>query len=80
MQQVGLAYGVMDSPSMSIIWHMYRTKFLVLPVLLYGSETWTLNSDLKKKIDAFGIKCLHRIMVVRLGTRYKTCFQSIALH
>ncbi len=34
----------------------------VLPVLLYGCETWTLNSDLKRRIDAFGNKCLRRIM------------------
>ncbi len=37
-------------------------KTLVLPVLLYGCETWTLNSDLKRRIDAFGNKCLRRIM------------------
>ena len=40
-------------------------KSLVLPVLLYGCETWTLNSDLKRRIDAFGNKCLRRIMGYR---------------
>ena len=37
----------------------------MLPVLLYGSETWTLDSDLKRRIDAFGNKCLRRIMGYR---------------
>ncbi len=36
-------------------------KSLVLPVLLYGCETWTLNRDL----DVFGTKCLRRIMGYR---------------
>ncbi len=26
--------------------------------LMYGCETWTLNSDLKRRIDAFDNKCL----------------------
>lgn len=37
-------------------------KSLVLPVLLYGCKTWTLNSDLEKCVDALGTKCLSRIM------------------
>ncbi len=40
-------------------------KTLVLPVLLYGCETWTLKSDLKERIDAFGITCLCRIIRYR---------------
>ncbi|KAG0719201.1 Arylsulfatase H [Chionoecetes opilio] len=28
-------------------------KSLVIPVIFYGCETWTLNTDLKRKIDAF---------------------------
>ena len=40
-------------------------KTLVLPVLLYGCETWTLNADLKRRIDAFGTRCLRRIMGYR---------------
>ena len=40
-------------------------KSLVLPVLLYGSETWTLNSELKRRINSFGTKCLRRIMGYR---------------
>ncbi|KAG0724998.1 Polycomb protein suz12-A [Chionoecetes opilio] len=51
--QIGIAHGIMDSLSGSIWRCRYlcrRTKIrifksLVIPVLLYGCETWTLNSD-----------------------------------
>ena len=73
LRWIGLAYGVMDSLSTSIWRCRYlhrRTKIrifksLVIPVLLYGCETWTLNTDLKRKIDVFGNKCLRSIMGYR---------------
>ena len=40
-------------------------KLLAIPVLLYGCETWTLNTDLKRRIDAFATRCLCRIMGYR---------------
>ncbi|KAG0723422.1 Transposon TX1 uncharacterized protein [Chionoecetes opilio] len=62
LRRIGIAHGVMDSLSGSIWRCRYlcrRTKIrifksLVIPVLLYGCETWTLNSDLKRRINAFG--------------------------
>ena len=71
---IGLAHhGVMDSLNTSIWRCRYlcrRTKIrifksLVIPVLLYGCETWTLNTDLKRRIDVFGTRCLRRIMGYR---------------
>ena len=53
------------------IWHsrslcrwakIWIFKSLIIPVLLYGCETWTLNIELKRRIDVFGNKCLHKIM------------------
>ena len=60
----------MDSLSTSIwhCWYLCRqtkiwiSKSPVIPVLLYGCETWTLNTDLKRQIRVFGSKCLCRIM------------------
>ena len=40
-------------------------KSLVIPALHYGFETWTLNTDLKRRIDVFSTKCLRRIMGYR---------------
>ena len=35
---------------------------MVIPVLLYGCETLTLNTDLKRRINIFGTRCLRKIM------------------
>ena len=37
----------------------------VVPVLLFGSETWALTKSEERRIDAFGWKCLRRICNVR---------------
>ena len=56
-----LARGIMDSLSMSI-WRcqylcrwtkIHIFKLLVIPVLLYDCETWTLNTNLKRWIDVW---------------------------
>ncbi|KAG0729698.1 Retrovirus-related Pol polyprotein from type-1 retrotransposable element R2 [Chionoecetes opilio] len=73
LRRIGLAHGVMDSLSGSIWRCRYlcrRTKIrifksLVIPVLLYGCETWTLNNDLKRRINAFAIHPLFKLPVVR---------------
>ncbi len=38
----------------------------VLPVLLYGSEVWTLNVTQERRINIFYIKCLRTIIEVNL--------------
>ncbi len=73
IRRIDLAYGVMDSLNTSI-WrcrylcrrtklHIFKT--LVLPVLLYGCELWTLNSDLERRLNVFGTKRFRRIMGYR---------------
>ena len=37
----------------------------VLPVLLYGRETWTVTSDLRWSLNSFGTRTLRRILVYR---------------
>ena len=37
----------------------------VLPVLLYGSETWTCTKELRRRLDAFGTRSLRRILGIR---------------
>ena len=64
------SYDIMDSLCSSI-WHCQylcrQTKIqifksLVIPVSLYGCETWTLNTDLKIQTDVFGNKCFCRVI------------------
>ena len=38
----------------------------MLPVLLYGCETWTLTRDLRRRLNSFGSRSLRRI----LGNRW----------
>ena len=53
---------------------LYRS--LVLSVLLYGCEGWTLTADLERRIQAFENKCFRRM----LGSgRQITCSQVIEL-
>jgi len=59
MRRIALTRDCMDRN----IWHysittatkirLYSAYILVLPVLLYGAETWTLTKVLNKKIDSF---------------------------
>ena len=53
------------------VWHCRylcrRTKVrvfrsLMLPVLLYGCETWTLTRDLRWRLNSFGTRSLRRIL------------------
>ena len=39
---------------------IYKTN--VLPVLLYGSESWKITKTIAKKLEAFQNKCLRRIL------------------
>ena len=63
-RRLGRAWGVMDSLDHGV-WHCRylcrRTKVrvfrsLVLPVLLYGCETWTLTRDLRQRLNSFGTR------------------------
>ena len=39
-------------------------KALVFPIVLYGSETWTMGKNERKKVDAFELWCWRRILRV----------------
>ena len=79
-RRIGKACGVMDSLDRSVWRSRYlskRTKIrvfrsLVLPVLLYGCETWTLTGDLRSRLNVFGTRSLRRI----LGYRWSDCVSN----
>ena len=39
-------------------------KVLVFPIVLYGSETWTMRKHEQRKIDAFELWCWRRVLRV----------------
>ena len=47
-------------------------KTLVVPVLLYGCETWKMNKGDNKIIDIFQNKCLRQILRIRWEDRVST--------
>ena len=72
-RHLGRAWGVMDSLDHGVWRCRYlcrRTKVrvfrsLVLPVLLYECETWTLTKDLRGRLNSFGTRSLRRILGYR---------------
>ena len=44
--------------------HVYRA--VVLPSLLYGSESWTVYSRHLQKLQSFHMRCLRQILHVKL--------------
>ena len=69
--KVRLAMAMSTVTSLGIIWKnrnisfcskMKLYKSLVLSVLLYGCESWTLNADLERRIQAFETKCYRRLL------------------
>ena len=40
-------------------------KSLVHSIFLYGSETWTINKEIEKRITAFENKCYRRILNIK---------------
>ena len=51
----------------------------MLPVLLYGAETWSLTAALEKKLDAFHQWCLRRLFSTFLYLRHVTNVEVLHL-
>jgi hypothetical protein len=77
-RRIGLARGILKS--LSKVWNareisrttkvqVYET--LVLSVLLYNSETWTLNEAQKRRLKVFEMTCLRRIAGVTRRDRIR---------
>jgi len=71
-KRIGLSSAAMASFD-ALLWHRplsLKTKLrvyhaLVLSLLLYGVETWTLTVDMSCRLAAFHTKCLRRILGLR---------------
>ncbi|RXM98263.1 RNA-directed DNA polymerase from mobile element jockey [Acipenser ruthenus] len=48
---------------------LFRT--LILPILLYGSETWTLLKQDLNKLEVFQMRCLRQILSISLRDRIR---------
>ena len=66
-----LSWCVWKKHSITIHLKMKIFRSLVLPVLLYGSETWALLRSDIRKLESFQMRCLRRILGVSLRDRLK---------
>ena len=72
-RRLGLAYGAMNSLKKAVWQSRYlsrKTKVrifgsLVMPVLLYSCEAWTLTEGLKRRLNTFVCNSLRRIFGIR---------------
>ena len=72
-RRLGLAYGAMNSLKKAVWRSRYlsrKTKVrifssLVMPVLLYSCEAWTLTGGLKRRLNTFVCNSLRRIFGIR---------------
>ena len=72
-RRLGLAYGAMNSLKKAVWQSRYlsrKTKVrifgsLVMPVLLYSCEAWTLTGELKRRLNTFVCSSLRRIFGIR---------------
>ena len=67
-RRLGLATGAnltRYGKSVKLATKMRLLDALVLPVALYGSETWTRTQNDNSKIAAFEMKCLRRILNIK---------------
>lgn len=46
-------------------------KALILPIVIYASETWTLRAEEARKLEVFEMRCLRTIMGVTLRDRLR---------
>jgi len=72
LRRIGIASGIMNSleriwsqPHLSLHTKLRMYMSLVLPVLLYASETWTVNKSDLGHLQAFHMRCQRRILGVR---------------
>ena len=72
-RRLGLAYGAMNSLEKAVWRSRYlsrKTKVrvfssLVMPVLLYSCEAWTLTGELKRRLNTFVCNSLRKILGIR---------------
>ena len=64
-----LRHAIWHRKSVSITGRLRIFRACILPVLLYGSETWSLTIRQEQRINTFYNRCLRTIIGVNLGDR-----------
>ncbi|EYB96255.1 hypothetical protein Y032_0152g2888 [Ancylostoma ceylanicum] len=68
---ISLKWSVWKKNSISLTTKMRLLRTLVLPILLYGSETWTLLKLDSNKLETFQMRCLRQILGISILSRIR---------
>ena len=55
---------VLKSRDITLSTKVHLVKAMVFPVVMYGSESWTIKKAERKRIDAFELWCWRRLLRV----------------
>ena len=55
---------ILQSRDITLPARVHLVKAMVLPVVMYGCESWTLKKDERRRIDAFELWCWRRLLRV----------------
>ena len=53
--------GILKSRDIALLIKVHRVKAMVFPVVMYGSESWTIKKAEGQRIDAFELWCWSRL-------------------
>ena len=56
--------GVLKSRDITLPTKVCKVKAMVLPVVMYGCESWTIKKAERRRIDAFELWCWRRLLRV----------------
>ena len=54
--------GILKSRNITLPTKLYLVKAMVLPVIMYGCESWTIKKAEGQRIDAFELWCWRRLL------------------
>ena len=57
-------YSVLKSRDITLPTKVHLAKAIVLPVVMYGCESWTIKKAERRRIDAFKLWCWRRLLRV----------------
>ena len=55
---------ILKSRDITLSTNVHLVKTMVFPVVMYGCENWTVKKSERRKIDAFELWCLRRLLRV----------------
>ena len=65
---------ILKSRDVTLLTKVHLVKAMVLPVVMYGWESWTIMKAEHKRIDAFELWCWRRLLKVPWTTRRSNQF------